>query len=89
MAWRKPVAPARIEPPEWYRTYHPESWDEPDGHEQAMIDGSRRFFPWPDHLHEIHARRRWQEAKHAYRQEHEALAEQEFADLVERHRVRH
>jgi hypothetical protein len=85
VAWRKPVSPARIEPPEWYRTYHAEAWDEPDGQEQAMVDGCPSAWPWPDWLHDHHSRRRWHEAKHAYRQEHPALAEQEFADLIERH----
>jgi len=32
--------------------------------------------------HRMHAHRRWQEAKCAYRQEHPALATQEFEELV-------
>jgi hypothetical protein len=82
VAWRKPVEPPHIEPPEWYRTYHPESWDEPDGQEQAMIDGCPSMRPWPDDLHHHHAQRRWHEAKYRYRQEHPDLAEQEFQAIV-------
>lgn len=82
MAWRKPVEPAHIEAPEWYRNYHPEAWDEPDGQEQSMMDGCRGFGVWSPELHEINARRRWQEARYHYRQEHPALAEQEFEELV-------
>lgn len=90
MAWRRPSVPARIEPPTWYRVYDPAAWDAPDGHEQAMIDGSLApADQWPAELHEIHSRRRWQEAKHAYRQEHPALASQEFNDLRARHYGRH
>jgi hypothetical protein len=88
--------PGRIEPPEWYRNYHPEDYDEPDGHEQSMIDGSAGYRAWPDAepsrwpdwpqwLHEEHSRRRWQQAKHAYRQAHPAFWEQEFNDLRKRH----
>jgi hypothetical protein len=84
VAWRKPSEPPHIEPPEWYRNYHPEAWDEPDAQEQAMIDGCPSMRPWPAWLHAEHARRRWQLAKFAYRQDHPALAEQEFADLVTR-----
>ena len=80
MAWRRPVEPARIEPPTWYRVYDPAAWDVPDGHEQAMIDGNLGY-EWRVELHEIHAQRRWQEAKYRYRQEHPALATQEFDDL--------
>jgi hypothetical protein len=83
VAWRKPAPPPpRIEPPGWYRTFDPAAWDEPDDHEQAMIDGCPSFRPWPDRLHRIHAERRWGQAKHAYRQAHPALAEQEFAELI-------
>src|SRR5690349_16757076 len=93
MARWRPQEPARIEPPLWYRAFDPAAWDEPDSHERAMMDGCRGFqcwpgappsrWPgWPQHLHEEHARRRWQQAKHAYRRGHPALAEQEFADLV-------
>jgi hypothetical protein len=92
-SWR-PRQPPRVEAPEWYRNYHPGSWDEPDGHEQAMIDGcsgsrcwpgaplTARWPDWPQFLHDQHARRRWQEAKHAYRRQNPALASQEFDDLV-------
>ena len=83
MAWRKPVVPPRVEPPLWYRVYDPAMWDVPDAQEQAMIDGCRGYFDvWPVELHDHHARRRWAEAKYAYRQEHPALAAQEFEDLV-------
>ncbi len=58
-----------------------------------MIDGctSSRCWPgapdsawpnWPQWLHDHHARRRWEEAKGAYRREHRELAEQEFGDLL-------
>ena len=91
-SWR-PRVPPRIEPPEWYRTYHPEDWDEPDGHEWAMIEGCSEFRCWPDSplsrwldwpqfLHDQHARRRWGEAQHRYRQAHPAFASQEFDDLI-------
>jgi len=71
----------RIEAPEWYRNFHPESWDEPDAQEQAMISGSLGR-DWPEELHRWHAERRWAQAKHAYRQAHPAFVEQEFKDLM-------
>jgi hypothetical protein len=77
--------PQRIEPPLWYRVFDPAAWDEPDAQEQAMIDGCPSMRPWPEHLHRWHSERRWCEAKHRYGQDHPALAEQEFADLLERH----
>jgi hypothetical protein len=86
MAWRRHTEPPRVEPPLWYRAYDPAAWDQPDRHEQAMIDGSRGYGEWPAELHQIHGRRRWQEAKYAYRQQNPALAEQEFGDIV---RARH
>jgi len=43
----------------------------------------------PVELHDIHARRRWQEAKYRYRQQNPALAEQEFNDLIASVRDRH
>jgi hypothetical protein len=90
VAWRRRQEPPRIEPPEWYRTYHPEDWDEPDGQEQAMMDGSGApAAMWPPELREIHARRRWGEAQHRYRQQHPAFASQEFDDLITSHRERH
>jgi hypothetical protein len=81
--WHGRAAP-RVEPPEWYRVYHPEQWGEPDAQEQAMMAGSDRWGPWPDELRDYHARRRWEEAKYAYRREHPLLAEQEFAELFAR-----
>ena len=85
--WR--VLPGRIEPPEWYRNFHREAWETPDEHEQRMIDGWRGHLgQWPAHLHYWHAERRWHEAKYAYRREHPDLAEQEFDDIVTRHRER-
>jgi hypothetical protein len=85
MAWRRPVPPPpRIEPPTWYRTFDPQQWDVPDAHEQSMMDGCAMLGPWPDAMHRIHAERRWGQAKHAYRQQHPALAEQEFRDLISR-----
>ena len=75
--------PQRIEPPLWYRVFDLAAWDEPDAQEQAMIDGCPSFRPWPEELHRIHAERRWHQAKHAYCQDHPALAEQEFADIME------
>jgi len=80
---RKSRAPVHVEPPSWYRMFDPAAWDEPDGQEQAMISGwGPMNTPWPDRLHEIHAERRWNQAKHAYRGEHPALAEQEFLAIV-------
>jgi hypothetical protein len=74
--------PARIEPPLWYRAYYPAQWDEPDGQEQRMITGWFPGHPWPAELHAIHAERRWHEAKYLYRQQHPALASQEFSEIV-------
>jgi hypothetical protein len=82
--WR--AAAARIEAPEWYRNYHPEDWDEPDAHELRMRAGCPSMDPWPDYLREVHAERRWHEAKHAYRQAHPAFASQELEDLFEEFR---
>jgi hypothetical protein len=79
--WR-PRKPPRIEPPHWYRVYDPAMWDEPDAQERAMISGCPSARPWPDELHDGHARRRWHEAQHRYRQAHPDLASQEFDDLV-------
>jgi hypothetical protein len=81
VAWRRHIEPPRIEPPLWYRTYDPAQWDEPDSQELAMTGGCPRD-DVPVDLHEAHAQRRWHEAKHRYRQEHPALASQEFDDLV-------
>ena len=81
MAWRKPQEPAHIEPPGWYRSFDLAAWDEPDAHERAMIAGHLGM-PWPDELHRMHAQRRWSQARHAYRKEHPALAEQEFSEIV-------
>jgi hypothetical protein len=89
MAKWRPADSPRIEPPEWYRNYHPEAWDEPDRQERSMMAGSQGYGEWPAELHEMHARRRWEQAKHEYRQGHPAFAEQEFADLVARARERH
>ena len=100
MAKWRPFDPPRIEAPGWYRTFDAEAWDEPDGHERAMMDGCAgyRCWPdaapsawpdWPEWLHREHARRRWQEAKHAYRQAHPAFATQEFDDLIGSYRKRH
>jgi hypothetical protein len=100
MAWRKQLPPPHIEPHEWYRNYHPEAWDEPDAHEQAMMNGcsGRRCWPhsppsrwpdWPQWLHEAHSRRRWQEARYGYLQDHPDLSAQEFRELVEGYHARH
>lgn len=79
--------PPRVEAPAWYRTFDPAAWDEPDAQEEAMISGSRcTLAEWPAQLREIHARRRWAAAQHAYRQEHPDLAEQELAEIVTRAR---
>jgi hypothetical protein len=64
----------RIEPPLWYRVFDLAAWDAPDAQEQAMITGCPSWRPWPEALHAEHARRRWQEAKYRYRQDHPALA---------------
>jgi hypothetical protein len=73
---------ARIEPPLWYRVFDLAAWDEPDAQEQAMINGCPSMRPWPEDLHLIHAERRWHQAKYRYCQDHPALAEQEFADIM-------
>ena len=84
MAWRRhDIEPPRIEPPEWYRVFDPAAWDEPDAQEQYMIDGCRRLGPWPPDLHLWHGERRWHQAKHAYRQEHPALAEGGEEEVVQ------
>jgi hypothetical protein len=88
MAWRRYQEPPRIEPPDWYRRFDPAMWDAPDAQERSMIDSCRSFRPWPAWLHEHHSRRRWEEAKFAYRQDHPALAEQEFQELVDTARDR-
>lgn len=82
MAWRRPREAPRAEAPEWYRVYHPEDWDEPDPQERVMMAGNLGL-PWPDELHRAHCERRWGEAKHLYRRSHPALAEQEFAELLD------
>ena len=74
--------PQRIEPPLWYRVFDAAAWDEPDGQELRMMNGHLGR-EWPEELHRIHAERRWHQAKHAYCQDHPALAEQEFADIME------
>jgi hypothetical protein len=79
--WHGRAAP-HIEPPEWYRVYHPEQWDEMDAQERAMTAGWSG--PWPEWLHDHHSRRRWEEAKYAHRRENPLLAEQEFTDIVSR-----
>jgi hypothetical protein len=94
--WRS-TEPPRIEPPEWFRNYHPEAWDDPDAGELGMIAGCTGGpSPWPDapewegapgwpvFMHEIHARRRWSQAKFAYLKDHPDLAEQEFQDIRSR-----
>lgn len=80
-----------IEPPEWYRNFHPEAWDEPDDHERNMLAGCTALFgsDWAADRHRIHAERRWAEAKHVYRQAHPAFAKQEFSKLIEAFRDRH
>jgi hypothetical protein len=84
--WRGKV-PQRVEPPEWYRNYHPEAWDEPDAQERAMMAGWN-IGPWPEWLHDHHSRRRWGEAKYAYRQAHPLLGEQELRDIFDRRATR-
>jgi hypothetical protein len=82
--WRPAEAP-RVEPPVWYRVYDPAMWNEPDAQETAMMCGCP-LDDWPVELHDIHARRRWGEAKHRYRRERPDLATQEFEDLVSEER---
>jgi hypothetical protein len=84
MRRRRKPAPSRIEPPAWYVAFDPAAFDEPDGHELRMIDGCRGYGEWPAELHQIHAKRRWEQARHAYRRRHPALAEQEFNDILAR-----
>jgi hypothetical protein len=81
--------PARIEPPTWYRAYDPAAWDVPDEQERRMLAGCEVLGEeWVAGRHRMHAERRWQEAKHAYRRAHPALATQEFNDLIGSHRER-
>jgi hypothetical protein len=87
--WRGQDEGQRIEPPEWYRNFHPEAWDEPDDWEQRMIDGCPSMRPWPEDVHRWHAERRWGQAQHKYRQQHPAFATQELEDLFEGYRARH
>lgn len=84
--WR--AAGKRIEAPEWYRNYHPADWDEPDEQERRMLAGCTAALgsEWVADRHRIHAERRWQEAKHRYRQAHPQLATQELEDLFEEFR---
>jgi hypothetical protein len=83
MAWRRPREPARIEPPAWYRDFDPAMWDEPDEQERRMLAGCDVLGPeWVAGRHREHAHRRWGEAKHRYRQEHPALATQEFNEII-------
>jgi hypothetical protein len=79
--WRA-AGPERIEPPAWYRTFGPAAWDAMDADEKRMFDSCPSARPWPEDLHRWHAERRWCEAKHAYRKDHPALAEQEFEEIV-------
>lgn len=91
---RRPREVAHLEPPDWYGVFDAAAWDEPDGHERAMMDGcSGRAWPdspdsawpgWPEFLHVQHARRRWNEARYAYSHANPAFAEQEYADLLAR-----
>jgi hypothetical protein len=82
---RRRREPARIEVPEWYRVFHPEDWDAPDGQEQTMINGSLRPpEDWPADLHRWHAERRWHQAQYTYRREHPDLAAQELEDIITR-----
>jgi hypothetical protein len=84
--------PPHVEPPEWYRNYHPEDWDLIGPEEQAMIDGSLGHaapdLPGWAEFHGMHAERRWKLAKYAYRQQHPDLAEQEFNEILSRRPVR-
>jgi hypothetical protein len=90
VARRRLLVRARIEPPAWYRGYDPAAWDEPDGHELAMIDGMLAGVRWPEcadgsagwlEFHDHHSRRRWGQAKYQFEREHPDLAEQEFNDI--------
>src|SRR5258708_23037349 len=64
-----------IEPPEWYRNFHPEDWDEPDGHEVTMT-GGRDVRDEPGHV--THARPRCEQAKIGHRPTHPSPAEHEL-----------
>jgi hypothetical protein len=48
----------------------PADWAQPDAEEQRMIDGCPSARPWPDHLREWHAHRRWGEARAAWLDAH-------------------
>jgi hypothetical protein len=78
--------PQRVEAPSWYRCYDPAAWDEPDAQEITMTAGWTG--PVPAELRDYHARRRWEEARYAYRREHPLLAEQELGDLMNRRAAR-
>lgn len=79
--WRERQG-GRAEPPEWYRVFRLQMWDEPDAQEQKMIDGCPSMRPWPEDVHRWHAERRWYEARYAYQQDHPALADQEFEEFL-------
>jgi hypothetical protein len=79
--WRR-RGRGRIEAPEWYQQFDPQTWDEPDAQEQAMINGCPSMRPWPEDVHRWHAERRWGEAKHRYRLAYPALAEQDWVEFV-------
>jgi hypothetical protein len=61
---------AAAAPPAWIGEFVPADWDEPDETEQKMIDACPSMRPWPDHLHDHHAHRRWAEARSAWLDAH-------------------
>lgn len=95
--WRS-REPARVEPPAWYRSFDPAQWDEPDAGELAMMAGATgqawpdapvsRWENWPQFIHVQHAKRRWEEARHGFRQANPLLAEQEFQRILDSRAVR-
>ena len=56
--------------PAWVTGFAAADWDEPDAAELAMIEGCPSMRPWPPHLRDWHARRRWGEAASAWLDAH-------------------
>jgi hypothetical protein len=54
--WPPRLLPPSIEPPEWYRVFHEQTWAEPDEQELRMGD-------LPDGYRRWHRERRWYAAR--------------------------
>ena len=57
-------------PPAWLGEYVAADWAEMDETERRMMDACPSARPWPDHLREWHAHRRWAEARSAWLDAH-------------------